>query len=118
VLLSLSLHSLVAVGDVLALCSCRAISTGPQDFIAARGAVGEPFATAVPASLGSSSSSEFDASRRREIGDLIREVSEVGGRYSDATREVGRLEADLAAMHKCCWAAGVRAMLERAPRNR
>jgi hypothetical protein len=28
--------------------------------------------------------------------DLVRETSEARGRYSDATQEVGRLEADLA----------------------
>jgi hypothetical protein len=48
------------------------------------------------ASLGSSSSSESDVSQRREIWDLVREASEARGRYSDATREVGRLEANLA----------------------
>jgi hypothetical protein len=36
--------------------------------------------------------------RRREIWDLTREASEARGRYSDATREVGRLDADLTAM--------------------
>jgi hypothetical protein len=37
-------------------------------------------------------------SQRREIRNLVHEASEAMGWYLDATREVGRLEADLAAM--------------------
>jgi hypothetical protein len=58
---------------------------GPQDFIAAQGAVGEPSAAAASMSPGSSSSSESDSSRCREMRDLVHKTSEARGWYSDVT---------------------------------
>jgi hypothetical protein len=46
----------------------------------------------------SSSSSESNTSRRRELWDLVHEASEARGRYSNAMREGGRLESDLVAV--------------------
>jgi hypothetical protein len=46
-------------------------------------------------SPGSSSFSESNWGQRREIRDLVREAFEARGRYSDAMREIGRLESDL-----------------------
>jgi hypothetical protein len=80
----------------LALLLCMAISMGPRNFIAACGAAGEPSAAMTSASLVSSSSSDFESGRRRELRDLVRKASEARGRYSDVTRKIGRLESDLA----------------------
>jgi hypothetical protein len=97
-LLTLLSQTLVAAGDDPVSRICRAISMGPQDFIAAQGSAGGPYAAVASVSSGSRSSFESNVSRCREVRDLIREASEARGRYSDATREVGRLEADLAAV--------------------
>ncbi|KAG2562119.1 uncharacterized protein LOC120644423 [Panicum virgatum] len=82
-----------------------AATTGPHHWIAARGVAEEPSAAAAAASpgssaalLGSSYSTVSDQAQHQEIRELVWEASETQGRYSNATREVGWLQSNLAAI--------------------
>jgi hypothetical protein len=72
------------------------VDIGTRDFITTCGALDGSLAATT--STSSRSYSFSNSGQRKEIRDLVHEACEARGWYSDVTREVGRLESDLAAV--------------------